>query len=459
MKKFVALGLAFSFIVAAIVPFSLASRDKYHAMLLSGKVKAGERRFTSRFAPFDTSTYKKREQITRYTKRYQRYTEPVKTTRVRSDQFVDVRADSIPFYLSVPEGFKQVEDSLDWSSGAVKYEKDNAKIEIRATDYRCDGGNTYQYYCLEEGSKSITEKLQASMPNVKKTERKLISLQVADLVQPRKSFSAWYLAFEGDAEKIIQLTFLEPTHQFLWVVEIHAENTPQGFLSDDRSAQRVVSSLFRKSTLSNLGTRRFSTSYRYQKTNERASLRAKYQPPKTTQQKKNKMVAQLIPFDIEAPRGFYKADDNLRIDSGEMLIRDRDGSTIRVIATGEKCEGDPQSRDSAERRVLRECLENEAASFTKVFIDNAEIYHVLHNENFSVNLTFNNKIHQEAGRYVMVDSEKERKVFFTFREPTQGYVWTLEMTAPKRQRTFLTNTQKIKRIIASLFFHSSVIQN
>lgn len=458
MKKFIAIGLSFAFIGASIIPFSLASRDKYHAMILSGKVKAGERRFTSRFAPFDTSTYNKKSQVTQYTRQYQRSTQPVRTTQVRSDRFIDVRSDNIPFYLSLPEGFSQMEDTLDWSSGLLKYEKEDATIEIRASEYRCDGGGTYQYYCLEEGTKDITNKLISTVPNMKKTERRLISLQVSDLGQPRKSFSAWYHLFEGESEKIIQLTFLEPTHQFLWTIEIRAENIPKGFLSDDRSAQRIVSSLFRRPTLSHLGGRRFSTSYKYERTNEQASKRAQYQPPKTEKQE-NKMIAQLVPFDIEVPRGFYKTDDNLHVDSGEMLIRDRDGATIRVIATDKKCEGDPQSRDSAERRTLRECLETEAGKFTQVFIDNAENYHVLHNENFAVNLTFNNKIFQESGRYMMVDSQQERKVLLTFREPTQGYVWTLEMAAPKRQRAFLTNTQEIKRIISSLFFHASVVQN
>lgn len=455
MKKIIALGLSFAFIGAALIPFTQASRDRYYATTSQGKGK--ERRFSSRIAPFDAKRYRKRERVTRYTKRYQTYNEPKVARVTRGDKFVNVRSHNIPFYFSVPDGFRQQEDTLQWDSGATIYKKDNTTIEIKATDFRCDGGRTYQYHCLEEETKEMTSKLLETVPKMRKTKRKLISLQGSDLGQAGKSFSAWYLVFENTQEKMIQITFLEPTHKFLWGIQLRSENDPEGFLKDDRSTQRFIASLFQRPSLATSERRRFSTVIKHKKKSEKVLPRVRYQASRRVN-RKNKILAHIVPFDISVPRDFQKTHDDLQVDSGELFLKDRNSSTIKVIATNRKCEGNPQSKDSAERRALRACLDKEAKGFVQVFLDNAEYYHVLHDENWATNLTYGNKVHQESGRYFMVDSEKERKVIFTFREPSQGFVWNVEMTAPKGKRKFLANTQEIKKIISSLFFHASVVQ-
>ncbi len=455
MKKSFILGIGLVFLIGILVPLSEASRDIYHSYLLSeGKKK--ERRYSSRIAPFN---YKGRSRKSQKTfSPYPHYRGqvrfPEKVAVKRRPEFNNKKAQKIPFYFSLPKGFRRVEDTLDWSSGTLESQKGTSVFKVIATDYRCEGGSNYKKYCLKQAAEELFNVLKKEFPGMSVREKKAISLRTLDPIQPNKRKLGWYIKLQNREETVSQLVLLEPTHEFLWTVGIKSQNNPEGILNDKYSTQKIINSLFAKPEFI-IASRRVAARKiaKPREVSYRRSSSHRIPVYLTSSYRSDvKISADQIPFEMQAPRGFEKIIDTLEYDSGEIVLKDNKNSTIRIVATNQKCEGNTQSRDSYERRSIQECINNQGKLSTEDLRSKTDIQ-ILHDESTIARTTIEQRVYQEAGHFFMaVEDKSKRHAQFTFRDPRDYNIWRIEMEMPERGMGFLKETPMVKKVISSLFF-------
>ncbi len=452
MRKILCLGIGLVFLGSALIPALEAARDRYHSYRYeSGK----ERRFSKRIGPFHhRATQKDRP----YWRLESPYTRRSKTIIVeRRENFREMKAQNIPFYFSVPLGFEKTHDSLDWNEGNLVVDKFGTQIEIIATNFRCEGGGFAKRYCLRDEAENLESQFKSGLPGMEVVKNELISMQIqTSTIESNKSEIGHYIALRGKREQVSQLAFLEPNHNYLWLVTFKSPINGNTLLDQEHTVGRIINSLFKtpkkeyvvktkdkawqKTQTTATHQRRFSESYRNFSRTRRISPTLDYE----------KATAYYIPFNLTIPKEFSKVSDTLHNDYGEMRLRNKYGSTIKVIATGDKCIGEAKKRFSSELREIRECLTAHSEDFTSRIRNNDDIT-ILDDKNVNLRTTFNQTNYQEMGRLFSVIDNKKRKAYLTFRDPVNHFVWHLEMREGRDDR-FLRDAQKMRKVIMSPFF-------
>ncbi len=354
-----------------------------------------------------------------------------------------VSANSLPFYISVPEGFEKISDSLDWSTGKMVLEKGSSKIEITASADRCHGGSTSQRLCLSGKAQEFGEELQAEFPSFEVDKSKTVFLRTS-VVNPNKKSAAKYLTLEGHYEKAGLLTFLDPENQFIWTMKMTSPNEKNSLLNDNMTVQKMFYSLFKKPKSTTTSRDRRSR-VQINPTPRKTSYVKRRKTSRLGQVRTQLVRAENIPFQFRVPRDFNKVSDTLNYESGEILLRS-DDSAITIMATDEQCQ------DQTYSLVLR-CVKEFSDSFTNEITGGVSGPKIMLDETNLSQMTFKQKVNKDVGQYVLTrSSSRERKALFTFREPVNGYIWKIKIESPEKRGAFLNDVRNARKLITSLLF-------
>ncbi len=463
MRKFLIIASGLFFLGAALIPALDAAKDRYHSYRYSDP---SERRFSQRIGPYHYRPVQRSRAYWRVEHPYFRDSvrQPKRVIVEQRQNFREIKAKDVPFYFGVPLGFELTEDTLEWDEGSIKVDKFGTSIEVVATDFNCNGGNFARRYCVRDRAKELEAEFKEDFPGMEVKEDKLISLQIqtSSIVSPNKSENGHYLLLEGRSEKVAQFVFAEPHNNYIWVIYFRSDNEDNALLNQDHTVRRIINSLFKSPKKKFVVRSKDRAWYQAQKrgTSERrftsgSGMRHITRTPKVSGRSLNyqKTRAYYIPFEMRTPQGFVKTSDTLDFENGEMKLRNGKGSTIRVFATENKCEGrvDRKSGNS-ERKAIRDCLQEKAELLSKRIRGTEEVL-ILDDRNINLRTTFNQTSYQEVGRFFTAIIDGRRTAQLTFRDPTTQYVWHIEMKQGQRD-SFLEDAQKLYKVIASPFFRT-----
>ncbi len=450
MKKTIALALGLTFLAGIIVPLSDAARSRRGPLSF---MKA-EKRFSDRVGPFH---YRTRKPSVRGTSdpHYRGSTRRGQNVAVYKKQdFLKRKAKEIAFYISHPKGFRLINDSLTWSGGSMRLEKADSSIEVTAYPIRCDQDTTASRSdCLRSHARDFETALQADYPGMSVQTKKRRYLEIPDSVVNAELQEAWYLQLHNRLEKAASLTFLDPVHGFVWNIEFKSPNNRRGLLNNEGYVNKVIASLFQETVPSSrLRQRQRVDMKRYENPKRREVRKTVFRAQK---QRTDQVIrANYVPFEMRVPRGFKKVSDSLQYNEGILQIRDTKGNVINIIATNDVCPGNTQSRDSQERKNIRNCIREKGKSFIQPVL-NLEGVLVLHDENIAVSNSLDSRTFQETGHLFMASYDRNRIGQFTFRTPDNHHIWRIEMEASERRGNIMSDAQTLHRIIRSpMFFHT-----
>jgi hypothetical protein len=376
----------------------------------------------------------------------------VQSRRVASDELQSFTAKNIDFKISLPEGFSVISDTIDETSGEFIFQKGSARIKLVATAERCDAGVNY---CLKAKSDTALEAFQELLPEMVMRKNKNISLDSTQ-VQLKKNNMGRFVDLYARDYGAGQLTFFAPNTENVWILTITDPEHGEGLLKNDRDLYKIFASLTQKSAVSGKSTRTILSSL-FGARNRSAGRNIQNKVSEIFG--KNDLqafVAENVPFHIEMPNRFELISDTLERSSGEMLFENEE-ETLLITATEAVC-------DEQTPRLLRRCIDAQAAVLLKELQLEFPNANILQNDNMQVQLTDVSSSGQNLrrastfkshiGKIVMLRKKGQRMGYFVFAEPETGFVWKIKMTAPEDSNAFLNNIRQKTKIINSLFFES-----
>ncbi len=421
----------------------MQTRRSYYSKKKAVKRKRNITRTSRRKISTDVSrrsTYRSRRPDT-----FERVRGPQITSQLSdvSQKYENITAKSIPFYISIPAELSVESDNLNWEKGSMKISGAASSIEIKAIGESCEGGELSAYHCLKDQAISYKKALQASYPTAEIKQNKTIYFRDS-IVDRYKSTPGQYLKLKNASEIFVQILLLEPTGKNVWVINMRSPDTDKGFLRDERNIQKIIDSLFKKTReikkrTVNYGKNISSMSRRNVYTRRKSSKRKNPARLESTRASK-------IPFHVSMPSDFSLVSDTLSEYSGQMLFRSREAE-VRVLPSKQKCDDQSYS-------LVIKCIEENAKKFGDALRSRVSKPQTLQDENLFSQMTYDQKIKKDVGHFYLIRSGggRERQAIFTFRDPINEYVWTVEIESPEAHGQLLNDAPKIKKVLSSVFF-------
>ncbi|MCF7906265.1 hypothetical protein K9L63_03720 [Candidatus Gracilibacteria bacterium] len=373
-------------------------------------------------------------------------------------EFRDHSASKVSFRLTVPKDFNLRSDTLTWDSGSLLFQQGNSKIEVIATPQKCEGGLTFVRSCLEQKSEAFLGDFKQELPRMQLQENKNISLNQNE-VQLGRDNMARHVRLSSWNYEASQLTFFDPVNKYVWLLRIIDPGKETGIVSDNRSLQRMFSSILSpfESSSDTSNADRTVLSYLFGARNRSTgNTQLSKTPIRYDSSQVGKIGAESIPFTLETPNGFKLANDTLSWNEGELVL-ESDDSSFRIVATDFVC-------DEQTPRLKRECIERYAVERGKELKAEFPGANILQDQNMQLQLVDRTLMHDAnmsrttfsrdyVGRMLLLRMPGKRVGLLTFAEPIHNFLWTVRIEAPEERDAFLNDIRQKQKIFSSLQFH------
>ncbi len=157
--------------------------------------------------------------------------------------------------------------------------------------------------------------------------------------------------------------------------------------------------------------------------------------------KLEQFTAENIFFRISLPKGFQKAQDTIRWDSGEMIF-EREPVRVKLAATAKRCDGGIA--------FVRNCLREAADSALKNFKLELPPMEMVTNESISLDPGQVQQRKQNIAWYIELFAQDYHAALLTFFDPVNEYLWIMKLLDPGQKQNLLDNKRTLHQIFASL---------
>lgn len=367
----------------------------------------------------------------------------------------------IPFTVVLPSDFSEVFDTLEWDTGSLNLsDKNNTRVDISASNKRCDGGDTFVRTCLGEASSDFVKALRTQIPGMELVKNEDVSLNLSK-IQLKKSNRGRYVELKSSNYHVGHLTFFDPVKEYVWELKITDPKGQRGILNDQRVLQRIFSSLIETDssvTTSNINKKAQKLSYVVtdRRSDRGTSVQGK-EPLRFDGSQTGRFEAQNVPFGIELPSYLELISDTLDWNQGEMTF-EGNGTEVVITPTNEFC-------NDQTPRLKRRCIEDNAVKFAQKLKLEFENGNTLQDSNIlmqledvaatDANLSQTQSSKNQVGRLFMMRSSGKRAAELTFAEPIKtGYIWNISITAPEGNDYLLNDIRQKNKMFSSIFFRA-----
>jgi|GEM_PF-2242788 hypothetical protein len=379
------------------------------------------------------------------------------TQSIRSmkDSFESFSAQNIAFNIDLPEAFSANSDMLEWESGEMSFKNGNARVTLKATGDRCDGGITFVRQCLKNASDAALKNFKTELPRMVLRRNESISLD-GNKVQLQKENMGQYVDLYAREYGAGQLTFFDPTNEFVWVLQIIDPGNKTKLLSNNRDLNKIFTSLTQKTVISSKTSRTLLSTLFGSRNRSTSTNTLRKAPSYFGTNSMQSFMAEEVPFKLNLPDGFELLSDTLDKSMGEMSFQ-KGGELLEITATETVC-------NSQTSRLLQRCIEAEAKTFKKALQAEFPNAKILQDENMQVQLTDvssqaqnfrrSSAFKSHIGRIIILRDAGARMGYFVFPEPNNGYIWAVRMEAPEDKDAFLNDIRQKTKILNSFFFET-----
>lgn len=367
-------------------------------------------------------------------------------TKLASNQ--TITASQVDFRITVPDDFSQESDTLKASEGALNITRSNGDmIVVQATPKTCLGGNTAFFDCFQKHWKARQAQFLARYPNAKVLENKdvLWRNDSVSTQQVTPGNTGRYYTLEQGNDRMVLFLFRHPVLDNIWEIEITGSKTGS-ILSERNGATRILNTMFTSNNSLNANKDRLkvNTVLNYQNRISTGTPRTQ----KSFYAKKDVVAinAEGLSFSVEVPKTYTKTSDDLMRTMGSLEINDQaSAAQVKIIASADIC-------NSQTSLVLRNCLRAFNETAQKEFALEKNNLSLVLQRNYALQLTAENSSKSDFAYYTLYRStdSAQRYALLTWREPSEGAVWYMQVAAPENDNAILSNQQKLNAMITSM---------
>ena len=346
----------------------------------------------------------------------------------------------VHFSVELPDGFIVLSDTLNLMSGSYALRNGDTYLTVSATDKRCDGTANAARYCLQAYVDARREEAQKQAYRPELLTNEEVTLHTAqNRVEVLKEFdkqnTGWLWIFRSGRQLTGELTFFEPTNEYIWTIRITAPDGEGQLLNDTRKMNQLMNTLF--SEKSTAPSRQVTTNIIADQTQYTQNLY------RYDQSIVNRYEAENIGFVVDLPKAFRKITDTLQLDSGQMLF-ESDTESVEIRAMSDICY-------SQTRSIMRKCIEMQSA----IYAENLEESFggsVLKDENILMQLSKTDSSKEDIGRMILRRNAGERQAIIVFSEPKEHHVWVVHITSPEVNSAVLVDSTLLQKLKSSFLF-------